>query len=127
MQSRFGILVWIGLALSAPGNAAVNYDREVRPILAENCFHCHGQDSKKRMANLRLDSFEGATADRGGRAALSPGKPEASLIFQRITAEPKAVRMPPLSSNRSLTVEQIGILKRWIAEGGQYSKHWSFI
>jgi hypothetical protein len=78
------------------------------------------------MANLRLDSFDGATADRGGRAALVPGKPEASVLYQRISAEQKAMRMPPVSSNRSLTLEQIGILKRWIGEGGQYSKHWAF-
>src|SRR3954454_5859385 len=104
-------LVCVGLMLTAVGaagsaNAAdkprLDYGRDVRPILSENCFHCHGQDAKKRMANLRLDSFEGATADRGGHAALVPGKPEASAIFQRVTADQKAVRMPPASSNRSL-------------------------
>src|SRR5438128_5912025 len=125
MRSRFGISMWVALILAALGSAGISsaagtprldYGRDVRPILSENCFHCHGQDSKKRMADLRLDSFEGAVADRGGRRALAPGKPEASLIFQRITAENKAVRMPPLSSNRSLTADQIGILKRWIAE-----------
>ena len=90
---------WICLALALPwlGGSAIataqekprlNYGRDVRPILSENCFLCHGQDTKKRMAGLRLDSFEDATADRGGHAALVPGKPEASLIYQRITAEP---------------------------------------
>ena len=85
----------------------INYDRDVRPILSENCFLCHGQDSKKRMAGLRLDSFEGATADRGGHAALAPGKLESSAIYQRITAEQPARRMPPVFSNRSLTTDQI--------------------
>ncbi|MEO7650156.1 MAG: DUF1549 domain-containing protein, partial [Bryobacteraceae bacterium] len=75
----------------------------------------------------RLDSFDGATANRGGHAALVPGKPEASAVYQRITVANKAMRMPPLASNRSLTEEQIGILKRWIAEGGEYSKHWAFV
>jgi hypothetical protein len=106
--------------------AALIYDRDIRPILSEKCFLCHGQDSKKRMAGLRLDSFENATADRGGRAALVPGKPEASLLYQRITAEPSH-RMPPASSNRSLTADQIATLKRWIEEGGKYSPHWAFI
>src|SRR5206468_6281266 len=110
MRSRFGISMWVALILaalgsagiaSAAGNQRLDYGRDVRPILSENCFHCHGQDAKKRMANLRLDSFEGATADRGGHAALVPGKPEASAIFQRVTADQKAVRMPPASSNRS--------------------------
>src|SRR5579883_3513322 len=80
-----------GLALAAQA-APLNYDRDVRPILSENCFPCHGQDGKKRMAGLRLDSFEGATADRGGKVALSPGKPESSEIYKRITAADKSRR-----------------------------------
>jgi Protein of unknown function (DUF1553)/Protein of unknown function (DUF1549)/Concanavalin A-like lectin/glucanases superfamily/Planctomycete cytochrome C len=115
-----------GFTAQAAENAPLEYDRDVRPILSENCFLCHGQDSKKRMAGLRLDSFENATADRKGRAALSPSKPGDSLLYQRITAEP-ARRMPPVSSNRSLAPEQIAILKRWIEEGGHYTKHWAFI
>ena len=79
------------------------------------------------MAGLRLDSFEGATADRGGHAALAPGKPEASAMYQRITAEQPARRMPPVYSNRTLTADQIAILKRWIEEGGVYTRHWAFI
>lgn len=118
------------LSLIAGGSAAeqkrLDYGRDVRPILAENCFHCHGQDSKKRMAGLRLDSFEGATAKRGARVALVPGDPNASEIFRRATAEPQR-RMPPLSSNRTLTPDQIAILERWISEGGQYSSHWAFV
>jgi len=105
----------------------LDYDRDVRPILSENCFQCHGQDGKKRMAGLRLDSFEGATADRQGHAALVPGRPDASAIYQRITAEQKSMRMPPVASNRNLTTEQIAMLKRWIAEGGKYTKHWAFV
>src|SRR5205085_9248074 len=99
------------LALCAGVTAAwaqmpLEYDRDVRPILSENCFPCHGQDSKKRMAGLRLDSFAGATADRGGHAALVPGKPEASAVYQRITAQQTARRMPPASSNRHLNPDQ---------------------
>ncbi len=112
---------------SGAGKASLDYDRDIRPILSENCFLCHGQDSKKRMAGLRLDSFEGATADRGGHAPLVPGKPEASAIYQRITAEQAARRMPPAFSNRTLTADQIAILKRWIEEGGVYSQHWAFV
>ena len=122
-------LPWLGsLAVAtAQEKARLNYGRDVRPILSENCFFCHGQDPKKRMAGLRLDSSEGATADRGGHAAVVAGKPEASLMYQRITAEQPARRMPPVYSNRTLTAEQIAILKRWIAEGGEYSKHWAFV
>jgi len=119
--------------LAAPIGAAaqektpLNYDRDVRPILSENCFYCHGQDPKKRMAGLRLDSLEGATADRHGHAAIAPGKPDESLMYQRITADQVARRMPPVYSNRKLTVAQIAILKRWIEEGGRYDQHWAFI
>jgi hypothetical protein len=122
-------LPWLGgsAVATAQEKARLNYGRDVRPILSENCFFCHGQDPKKRMAGLRLDSSEGSTADRGGHAAVVPGKPEASLMYQRITAEQPARRMPPVYSNRTLTTEQIATLKRWIEEGGEYSKHWAFV
>src|SRR5688572_26681083 len=84
----------------------LDYGRDVRPILSENCFHCHGQDSKKRMAGLRLD-VPGNASDK---------------VVQRITASNAALRMPPAASNRSLSDAQIATLKRWIEEGGQYSK-----
>src|ERR1700683_3870185 len=129
---------WVSIAIALPwlGGSAIaatqekarlNYGRDVRPILSENCFFCHGQDPKKRMAGLRLDSPEGATADRSGHAAVVPGKPDASLMYQRITADQPARRMPPVYANRTLTADQIAILKRWIEEGGEYSKHWAFV
>jgi hypothetical protein len=132
MQSRFIYLFVMGLAgpclaVTAAEKQPLVYDRDVRPILSENCFPCHGQDSKKRMAGLRLDSFEGATADRGGHAAMVPGKPELSLMYQKITAQDKARRMPPPFSNRTLTAEQIATLTRWIQEGGVYTQHWAFV
>ena len=112
--------------LAADGSD-LNYGRDVRPILSENCFPCHGQDGKKRMAGLRLDTFESATVDRAGHAALVPGKPESSEIYLRITAAQAARRMPPAFSNRILTADQIAILRRWIQEGGLYAKHWAFV
>jgi hypothetical protein len=132
MQPRFIYLFVIGLAASALGAIAAEkaplvYDRDVRPILSEKCFPFHGQDSKKRMVGLRLDSFEGATADRGGHTALVPGKPELSAMYQKITATDKARRMPPVFSNRTLSADQIAILTRWIAEGGVYSEQWAFV
>ncbi len=121
-----GLALIPGLALAAPATS-LNYDRDVRPILSENCFPCHGQDGKKRMAGLRLDSFQGATTDRGGRVALSPGKPELSEIYKRITNPDKSRRMPPTFSNRTLNAEQIATIKQWIEEGGRYTPHWSFV
>ena len=117
-------LVSVGLAAAAP---RLDYGRDIRPILSENCFHCHGQDSQKRMANLRLDTFDGATANHGRTVALVPGQPGSSALYQRITSDQQARRMPPASSNRSLTPAQIATLKRWIEEGGAYSQHWAFV
>src|SRR5690349_3493359 len=113
MRPRLPFWTRAALTLAALGSGAslawgarpLDYDREVRPILSENCFPCHGQDIKKRMAGLRLDTFEGATADRGGHAALTPGKPAESALYQRITAEQAARRMPPAYSNRRVTPE----------------------
>lgn len=125
--SRLFALAIFFQRLLAADSSPLNYDRDVRPILSENCFMCHGQDSKKRMAGLRLDSFQGATADRAGHSPLVPGDPEASLIYQRITDSEPGRRMPPTFSNRTLTADQIAIIKRWIGEGGVYSTHWSFM
>src|SRR4051794_4717689 len=132
IQQQFAQFVLLGLmlpafAFSQTQSQALNYDRDVRPILSENCFQCHGQDSKKRMAGLRLDSFEGVTADRNGHAALTPGRAETSFVYQRITASEPAKRMPPAYSNHRLTAEQIATIRRWIDEGATYSTHWSFI
>ncbi len=132
---RSVVSICVGLVLSVPEISAVaagaektlDYGRDVRPILSENCFPCHGQDSKKRMVGLRLDTPEGATADRGGRSAVVPGEPEASLLYQRISADQPAKRMPPPFSNRTLHADQIATLKRWIQEGGHYAKHWAFV
>jgi len=126
LRLAFAVLLSVS-SLRPAEKRVIDFGRDIRPILSENCFHCHGQDSRTRMANLRLDTFEGATRDRGGRAALVPGKPEQSGIHQRITAATPALRMPPAQSNRKLTPEQIALLTRWIAEGGQYARHWSFV
>src|SRR3954470_14710926 len=124
MRPRLPYWTRAALTLAVLGGAMaacpLEYDRDVRPILSENCFPCHGQDVKKRMAGLRLDTFEGATADRGGHSAVMPGKSGTSALYQRITAEQAARRMPPAYSNRHLTPEQIATLKRWIEEGGKY-------
>ncbi|MCC6491708.1 MAG: PSD1 domain-containing protein [Pirellulales bacterium] len=122
----------LAIALSAwahlqAASAAVDYGRDVRPILSENCFACHGFDEAARQGDLRLDQAESATADRGGYAAIVPGDPAASAVWQRITSSDEAEIMPPLDSHRELTASQKEIIRRWIAQGAGYSEHWSFI
>ena len=101
----------------------VNFEKEVKSILAENCFACHGQDAETRAAGLRLDQRE-AAVDSG---AIEPGDSESSSIIDRIFEEDPDVIMPPPETNKKLTAKQKEILKRWVDEGATYTKHWSLV
>ena len=108
--------------------ATPDFSREVRPILSDNCFACHGPDSASRKARLRLDVRENAL--RGGKSelpALVPGKPAESELFLRITASDTDEVMPPPDSHKKLTPAQIDILRRWIKAGAPYAEHWAFV
>lgn len=101
----------------------LNFNRDVRPILSENCFYCHGVDGNKREAGLRLDVREDALA----MEAIVPGSLEDSEMYYRIHSEDEDEIMPPPESNRILSAEQKKILERWINEGAQYEQHWAFV
>ncbi|MEZ5399684.1 MAG: DUF1553 domain-containing protein [Bryobacteraceae bacterium] len=120
-------LLSLSLWLIPHGSAAVEFNRDVRPILADRCFLCHGPDAKTKGIPLRLDREEEAKAVRNGHAAIVPGDPAASELIRRVTAESKARRMPPAHSGDALTQRQIETLRAWIAEGAAWQKHWSFI
>lgn len=100
----------------------LNFNRDIRPILAENCFYCHGQDGNKRQGDLRLDERNAAVMAQ----AIVPGKPDASSLVARIESSDPDEQMPPPRSNRRLSESQKKILTRWIAEGAEYSQHWAF-
>lgn len=122
------VLPLVGAALTeaAPVPAAkLRYNRDVRPILADNCFACHGPDSAARKAGLRLDNFAAATASANGRAAIVPGKPDQSELFNRVLGH--GPLMPPAATKKKLTPQQIATLKNWIAQGAQYEKHWAYL
>jgi len=104
----------------------VDFNREVRPVLSDNCFQCHGPDENRRQAGLRLDTKEGAFAPRKKGQLIVPGNPAESVLFQRLSHAEKARRMPPPMSDRSLTDKQIDVIKRWIAEGAKWETHWAF-
>src|SRR5947199_5084703 len=117
--------LWAG-TVSASG--AIEFNRDIRPIISENCFACHGADSAARKASLRLDRFEDATAPRKDKQpAIVPGKPEASALVNRIYAADPDARMPPIKTHKVLTAEQKERLKRWVGAGAQYQPHWSVI
>lgn len=105
----------------------IEFNRDIRPILADKCFACHGPDHNKREAELRLDSEEAAFAPRDGGPVIVPGKPEESELIRRLTTKDEDERMPPLSSEKSLTAEQIELMRRWIAAGAKYQRHWSLL
>jgi mono/diheme cytochrome c family protein len=122
----------VGCFLAAallPGADAgsVDFQRQIRPVLSDNCFACHGPDAGTRMADLRLDVREGAFQQRPNGAPIITGDPEKSLLFQRINEADAARRMPPAYSHKKLTPEQIALIRRWIEEGASWSEHWAFV
>ncbi len=127
------VLALLALASRAPVRAvgpplpAVDFDRQVRPILSENCFHCHGPDARVRKARLRLDTKEGlgGEAKTGGRILL-PGKSDDSELIARVSSSDASQVMPPPRSGKRLSKEQVALLRRWVDEGAPWSDHWAF-
>src|SRR4051794_40647386 len=111
---------------ATPPAKRIDFNRDIRPILSDNCFNCHGFDEKKRKAKLRLDTFEGATAPRDAKPAIKPKDLDGSELWYRVNATNADDHMPPAESNKKLTTAQIDTLKRWIQEGAQYKGHWAF-
>ncbi len=111
----------------APIPAVVEFNRDIRPILSDNCFACHGPDKNQRKADLRLDTEEGALADRGDSRPIVPGKADQSELIRRVTAKAKGERMPPAKFGKQLTPRQVALLRRWIEQGAKWEKHWSRI
>ncbi|MEZ5386290.1 MAG: DUF1549 domain-containing protein, partial [Prosthecobacter sp.] len=114
------------IAASASAAEKLDFNRDIRPILSDNCFACHGFDAKKRKADLRLDVPEGAFTAIDGAFPIKPGHPEASTIIERLLTDDKDDVMPPPETNKKLKPEEVALLKRWISEGAEYKKHWSF-
>ncbi len=109
--------------IGAADDKKLEYNRDIRPILADACFACHGVDSAARQADLRLDNRQAAIDS----TAIEPGKPDQSSLIERIfTDDPERI-MPPGKSHKVLTLEQKQTLKRWIAEGAEYQPHWSLL
>ncbi|QEG42188.1 PSD1 and planctomycete cytochrome C domain-containing protein [Roseimaritima ulvae] len=105
----------------------VDFNADVRPILATHCFKCHGPDEGTREADLRVDTFAAATADRGGYAAIVPGHPADSELLQRVSSDDPDLRMPPPEESGGLTAAEVQTLTRWIESGAEYQKHWSLV
>lgn len=133
-----GLALWLPAGLLGPvaagaaGGGKVDFNRDVRPILSDNCFKCHGPDSKGNGAKgrqpLRLDSREAALADRGdGRRAIVPGQPDASELIRRVMATDPDDRMPPAETGKVLSDRDRAVLRRWIEDGAGYARHWAYV
>lgn len=106
----------------------VDFAREVRPILSDRCFICHGPDAAKREAGLRLDQRPGALQQlASGHTPIVPGKPDQSELLRRLTAHDAEQRMPPADSKLTVSADEIRVLRQWISEGAAYTVHWSFM
>jgi hypothetical protein len=110
------------VAASAASSAPLSFNRDIRPILSDNCFYCHGPDASHRQADLRLDIRDDAVA----AGAIVPGKPAESTIVSRIQSAEASELMPPPESHKKLDAKQKALLTQWIAEGAEYQKHWAY-
>lgn len=122
----FALAAALAAGAAAQTTKPIDFQRQIRPVLSDNCFQCHGPDSGTRMAGLRLDRKETVLEVRKRGAAVAPGDPAASLLYRKISETNPAKRMPPESSHKSLTPQQIDLLKRWIEQGAPWKEHWAF-
>ena len=109
---------------------AIDFTREIRPLLSDNCFHCHGPDEAERkggLDGLRLDTREGATEDMGGYAALVPGAPDDSEFIRRIQSDDEYEQMPPADIGKKLTPAEVDLLTEWVRQGAHYAPHWAYV
>ncbi len=121
------LIARVTMASEPPLPTKIEFNRDVRPILSDNCFHCHGPDKGARQAGMRLDiRDEAVKATDSGAKPLVPGKPDESEVVRRIDSTDADEMMPPPDSHKTLTPRQKEVLKRWIADGAKYQQHWSF-
>ncbi len=122
------ILITLTVAAATITAAPISFNRDIRPILSNNCYQCHGPDSAARKAKLRLDREADSRAElKGGAHAIVPGELAESELIYRITTDDADEKMPPADSHRHLTPKQVELLKQWVKEGGKYEGHWAFI
>ncbi|HEX5446353.1 MAG TPA: DUF1553 domain-containing protein [Pirellulales bacterium] len=132
--TRFCLALMASFAAASPAMAQtppaeVDFNRDVKPILSNICYKCHGPDPAERKGGadgLRLDTPEGALEDLGGYAAVVPGKPEESELIRRVTSEDDSEKMPPPGSGKKLTAHDVEVLKQWVRQGAKYAGHWSY-
>ena len=126
VQRLFGCLLSASLCSQLRYQLRLTLDRDVRPILSDKCFRCHGPDENERQTELRFDERESVFADLGGYAAVVAGRPDESELLRRITSRDPDEVMPPAESKLSMTPDEVATLRQWVSEGAAWSEHWSF-
>ncbi len=117
------LIACAGSSVAAP---SVSFNNDIRPLLSNGCFRCHGPDENTQEAGLRLDTFAGATADNNGVRAIVPGDPDASELLYRLTSHDADEVMPPPEAGERFAEEDVALIRRWIEEGAEYERHWSY-
>ncbi|MEC9318649.1 MAG: DUF1549 domain-containing protein, partial [Pseudomonadota bacterium] len=124
---QFTYALFLLTCIHSSAATSVSFNRDIRPILSNNCYKCHGPDNAARKAKLRLDrEMDSQFELKSGTRAIVPGDLQESELIYRITTKDNDERMPPASSKKHLTKNQIDLLKQWVKEGGKYEQHWSF-
>ena len=116
-----------GFSFLGAAEVPLSFNRDVRPIIADACFQCHGPDSATREADLRLDTERGFFGGEGADPVVIPGKPEESSFYGRLISDNPDDIMPPPGSHKELEPEEIALIRRWIVEGAKWQPHWSFV
>jgi hypothetical protein len=115
-------------AVNALAAQTIQFNRDIRPILSDKCYTCHGPDKSHRVSAFHFDIEDTVKQDLGdGRVVIAAGNPDASLLIQRITAQDDKKRMPPTSTGRTLSAQEIALLNAWVRQGAKWEKHWAFI
>lgn len=122
----YSLLLSVTFSIGVRAADEIDFNRDIRPLISSNCIACHGPDEAERAADLRLDTAAGSREDLGGYAAIVPGDADASEMFYRITTDDEDDKMPPKGKGRRFNAEEIALLKRWIEQGAEYAKHWSY-
>ena len=116
----------LGPAWVCRAESPLDFNRDIKPILSDNCYHCHGPDASSREAELRLDQKESVLSQRDDYWIVQPGKPDESELIARLTTSDSDMLMPPVDSGKELTAEQIELMRRWVSIGAPWQDHWSF-
>ena len=125
-QTPLGLAALLLVAPAATAEDKVDFNQDIRPIISDKCFKCHGPDARNQKSDFRLDTRENAIKDLGGYAGITPGDLDLSDVHHLIRSDDPDERMPPPKSKMSLTEKEKDLLDRWIEQGAPYDTHWAF-